>query len=308
MNTPKGESSWLESFPPDIWAYFAWYLPGEQLGRLMMTGATRLWQRLKSPRVVKSIKLGEDFIVFKSFPRFLSELCWLRELCIHNNNDEWNRKLGLKIDSIPSGVRKLVLSGNWEKPADTLFGKDGATLKLNEHLPHLEVLEIPSLDFMNYTWMAHSPQSLTKLNLLRWNGNVELPTSLIHFETGYADISTSSFVSKLPSSLETFIVDFKLSGVDLVVPLLPPSTHALYLGYLSSCLGVISPQNLLEQLPKSLTCFQVPISVLGDGMDPELIPLLPSTLIDLEISTLHCSAWHLLPPQLTKLSLSNSQN
>ena len=64
MDRPKLEVSWLECFPPDIWAYIVWYLPGEQLGRLLMTGATLLWHRLKSPHVVKSIKLGDDFLIF----------------------------------------------------------------------------------------------------------------------------------------------------------------------------------------------------------------------------------------------------
>ena len=137
--------------------------------------------------------------------------------------------MGLTIDSIPSGVRKLVLSGNWEKSADTLFGKYGATLKLNEHLPHLEVLEIPSLEFSNYTWLAHSPQSLTKLTIQHWDGSIELPPSLIHFEGYMVDISTSSFLSKLPPSLETFYAH-NLSGLELIVPLLPPSTCKLDLG------------------------------------------------------------------------------
>ena len=110
MDTPKRHVSFLESFPPDIWAYFVWYIPGEQLGRLLMTGATLLWRRLKSPNVVKSITLGQDFMVFKSLPRFLDELPSLDELLIHSNNDVWMCKLDLTIDSIPSRVRKLDLS------------------------------------------------------------------------------------------------------------------------------------------------------------------------------------------------------
>ena len=86
MDTPKRQVSFLESFPPDIWSYFVWYLPGDQLGRLLMTGATLLWQRLKSPNVVKSITLGQDFLVFKSLPRFLDDLPSLDELSIHSND------------------------------------------------------------------------------------------------------------------------------------------------------------------------------------------------------------------------------
>ena len=111
MDGPKLEVSWLEYFPPDIWACIVWYLPGEQLGRLMMTGATLLWRRLKSPHVVKSIKLGQDYLIFKSPPKFLNELPSLDELLIDSRNDEWSRNLGLTIASIPSGVRKLELSG-----------------------------------------------------------------------------------------------------------------------------------------------------------------------------------------------------
>ena len=142
MDTPKRQVSFLESFPPDIWAQFVWYIPGEQLGRLLMTGATSLWRRLKSPNVVKSTTLGQDFIVFKSFPRFLDELPSLDELSIHSEDDVWMCKSGLKIDSIPSRVRKLDLSEFLHKEPDMLFGEHGSTLKLNEHLPHLQVLDL----------------------------------------------------------------------------------------------------------------------------------------------------------------------
>ena len=92
----------------------------------MITGATVLWQLLRSPNVVKSITLGTDFIVFKSFPRFLDELPSLDELSIHGKYNVWKCKLGLTIDSIPSRVRKLHLSQLFLK-ADSLFKKDGST-------------------------------------------------------------------------------------------------------------------------------------------------------------------------------------
>ena len=127
MDAPNRQVSWLESFPPDIWAYFSQYLPGEQLERLMMTGAALLMQRLTSHHTVKSIKLGQDFMIFKSLVRLFNDFPYAEELYIHSLREKWSDMLDLKIDSMPLGLRKLELSGNWTKPADELFDKDGTT-------------------------------------------------------------------------------------------------------------------------------------------------------------------------------------
>ena len=213
MDAPKLGVSWLESFPPDIWAYFVWYIPGDQLARLLMTGATLLWHRLMSPNVVKSITLGQDFLVFKSLPRFLDELPSLDELSIHSSHDVRECTLLLKIDSIPSRVRKLDLSHFLQKDPDMLFGSHGSTLKLNEHLPHLQVLDLSSSTFVDNSWMTHSPQSLTSLSIYHFDGSVELPSSLIHFEACYFALSTTSSVSKLPPSFESFVATSSFDGL-----------------------------------------------------------------------------------------------
>ena len=101
MDTPKRQVSWLESFPPDIWAYLSQYLPGEQLERLLMTGAALLMHRLTSPHVVKSIKLGQDFMVFKSLVRLFNDFPYVEELYIHSTTYKWSYKIGIRIDSMP---------------------------------------------------------------------------------------------------------------------------------------------------------------------------------------------------------------
>ena len=83
-----------------------------------MTGATFLWQRLKAPRVVKSIKLGNDLLVFSTFPKFLNDFPSLEHLSIQSCDES-----GMKIYSIPSGVKNLELSGRKNPRADLLFGK-----------------------------------------------------------------------------------------------------------------------------------------------------------------------------------------
>ena len=76
------EVSCFVNFPPEIWANLATYLSGEQLGRIKMTGSKSLWNKLRSPRVVTSVKLGDDFINFKSWPAFLNEFTSLEQLSI----------------------------------------------------------------------------------------------------------------------------------------------------------------------------------------------------------------------------------
>ena len=145
MDTPKREVSWLESFPPDIWAYFVCYLTGEQVGLLIMTGATLLNRRLKAPKVVRSIKLGKDLVIFKSLPRFLNEMPSLEKLSIHRSKVDLSPGAGFMLCPIPSGVRKLVLSGHWNKVK--MFSEPSTTLDLSKHLPHLEILYLRYLEF-----------------------------------------------------------------------------------------------------------------------------------------------------------------
>lgn len=295
METPKRRLSWLESFPPDIWAYFAWYLPGEQIGRLMMTGATLLCERLKFPGVVKIITLGEGYLCFKSFPAFLRELPSLEELIIESYTMNWSDNPGITIDMLPSGLRKLEL--DYSSGSRNLFGEPGSSFMLCKHLPRLETLNL-YLEIANDSWMP-SNQSLTKLHLTHWGGDVELPPSLIHFAAGTAELSTQTLVSKLPPSLESFEV-FSLAGLELVLPLLPPSTQKLMLYRTEYADGRTPSRKLVKQLPKSLTRLEVDINF---ESTPELISLLPSTLTELWlIHVLPCSAWKLLPPQLRRLT------
>lgn len=295
MDRPKGEVSFLERFPPDIWAFIVWYLPGEQLLRLMMTGATFLWHRLQSPNVVKSIILGEDFLTFKSLPRIFKDFPSLEELKIHSCGEKWSDEFGLTIDSIPSGVRTFEMSGAWGEPK--LFGETGS-LHLSKHLPRLENLSLSTLHISDSSWMTHCPQSLTNLKLRHWDGKVEIPSSVLHFTVDTVHLSQSSFVSKLPPSLVSFVVDYEIH-LDLAVRLLPVSILKLSLG----SGRVEDPEALMKQLP-SLTCLKAAL-----GLDFEIYPaltsLLPSTLTELDIaSNLPCSAWPLLPQNLSKLSFA----
>ena len=163
--------------------------------------------------------------------------------------------------------------------------ENGTILKLSEHLPHLETLHLDHLVFSSYDWLAHSPQSLTKLRMDRWNGTVELPSSLIHFRAGFVKLSASSFVSSLPSSLQSWVTD-AMVGVKLVVPLLPSTTHT-FLGTTPENSVEISLEeyrDLLEQLPKSLKRFQFLRSLyINFEEHPELISLLPATLTELHV-------------------------
>jgi len=144
--------------------------------------------------------------------------------------------------------------------------------------------------------MTHSPQSLTSLSLYEFDGSVELPSSLILFQAFDVPLSTTSFVSKLPPSLESFVVADSLDGLDFVVLLLPASMRKLDFGrYLKFS------RNLLEQLPKSLTSLKVPyLNDIDLETNPELISHFPSTLQELNILPyLPSSAWTLLPPKLS---------
>ena len=270
----------------------------------MLTGATLLWRRLKSPRVVKSIKLGADFITFKSCPRFLREFPSLEELLIHSYTNEWSHKLGLKIDSVPSGVRKLVLRGRWARSinVDTMLeGGEHETWDLSKHLPYLETLDLSAFSRWVVPFWTHSPQSLTTLCVPRWSGD-ELPSSLIHFEAVDVFIST---LLELPPSLETFVVRNKLDGAKLVVQALPVSIRKLYLGRKLSFPDDIEwSQTFLEQLPKSLTWFEIPAHfTISFLTNPEVASSLPLTLTELHIAKhLPCSAWPFLPRNLKKLS------
>lgn len=111
MDAQKSAFHFAMEFPPDIWAYIVCFLPGEQLGRLKMTGATSFWCKLRRPHVVKSVILGADYLHFKRWPAFLNEFPSLEKLVIHGKDATWWSDLGIRLDLMPYTLRKLQLKG-----------------------------------------------------------------------------------------------------------------------------------------------------------------------------------------------------
>lgn len=168
METQIRAVSWLETFPPDIWAYIVPYLSGEQLSQLKMTGAIYLWRKLTNLGVVKSVKLGADYLPFNSWPAFLNEFPSLEELCIDSTHRDWFSSIAPNLRRMPSTLRKLRIRGivgNLSKFFVDPNFVGTKLLRLDEHLPHLELLDVRSTFMEDYSWMMYSPQSLTRLHI-----------------------------------------------------------------------------------------------------------------------------------------------
>lgn len=272
MDAPNATFLALGTFPPDIWAYVAPYLPGEMLGRLKMTGAKSLWVRLRGINAVKSINLGTDFIIFKSWPVFLNELPSIEELVFCSFRDKWWSEFGVRLDMIPSTVRKLRFNVAHGDFCDIFVSTDGSNLYLDEQLPNLEVLDIKEMNTTTYDWMARLPSSLTNLSIQCWEEDIELPQSIIHLCVP----RNMSSDMRLPLNLET-LDTLKIPNLACLIP--PLSTLN------TSCLPGITSER------------------------PPYHDFLPRTLTTLELSKhLPVSFWPYLPSTLKTLSLIDEEN
>ena len=106
MDGPNETFVRVECFPVEVWGSLSSFLPGEQILRFKVTGAKKLWKKLSSLHVVKSVILGFDFITFKCWPSALNELNSITELDLDFNkcrDSDWKPKLYM----IPTCLRKL---------------------------------------------------------------------------------------------------------------------------------------------------------------------------------------------------------
>ena len=97
MDTPNSGFELIRQFPTDILAGIVFFVDGEDIGRLKMTGCKSLWSILTCPNVVKSVNLGEGAVRFKSWPSFMNEFPSLESLRSENEYRQWWSDLSLTI-------------------------------------------------------------------------------------------------------------------------------------------------------------------------------------------------------------------
>lgn len=316
MDGPNSGFGLIHKLPIDILAGIVFFVPGEDIGRLKMTGSKSFWSILKCPNVVKSVKLGDDGIRFKSWPAFMNELASLESLRIENENVQWWSDLGLSIDQLPSALRKLSLLVKGVRWASYFFvnKKTSDRIHLNEHLPHLQELELWDYEATDFDWVYSCPPSLTSLNVYQWKPEIPLPSSLIHFK------STHEVPKVVPLSLET---------LDLVLhlPHSLPNLTSLSVSRLVD--DFLSQPERVSELPRSLTELNLDFwdsSGFGECLSPTTWPFLPPNLRTLSLyGNFACCAatsrqidpisgathrvrtypLELLPKSLTKLSIGD---
>lgn len=309
MDTPKQDVSCLIKFPPDIWAYLVSYLSGEQIGRLKMTGSALLWRKLTFSGVVKAIKLGNDFLQFKSWPAYLNEFLSLEELSIHSPTEVWWSEMGVKLNLIPSTVRKLRFTGPYGLFFDFsnfFVGPKGEDLHFDELLPHLEILDIRTMRLMGCSWMTRCPPTLTKLSTAQWDGQSELPSSLLHLTLSRSDAISLRPGLKFPPHLETLDLCASVPIINALVPLLPASFLRLTCEISQSSLHKVD----IGKLPRAMISFHLNSFANLDLFNPpESVSLLPPTLTELDIpALLPTSAWATLPANLKTLCCRTDQS
>lgn len=293
MDTLKREVLSFSNFPPDIWAYIACYLRGENLITLKMTGARLLWRRLSSYGTVKSVVIKTEKTALNSGPAFLHEFPTLDELIISQYSPRL-RVVSWKLNTIPSVLRKLQFCGHSPKFSYFLVGKEGTALYLDEHLPHLESLDVLHSEMSDYSWMARCPATLTKLRIPWWDGSVELPSSLIHLEMNRLALKHRSMDLQFPPQLETFATG-KAFGFDLF----PPSLQKLR----TLKVEILSQDSTWAQtLPRGLTSLS-----LGRGIvwSPEMLSHLPPSITELDVSNdapASAFPFEALPKAITRLA------
>lgn len=273
MDATQNGFSLVNYLPPDLWASVSPFFDGETLGRIMLTGKKLLWAKLRSANTVRSIKLGNGYLKFKSWPAFLRELPSIEELYIDSGSIDWWLDLGLKLDDLPPTLKYLKISGITEID-DIFLRKEGNRLNIDEFLPNLESIELQYAQKADYTPITRCPPTLTKLGLRSWDGKMELPSSLLHF-TAYHSIDYP-IGAKLPPQLETLDIP-RLADQSMLIPSLT-SFSAYHLGDMD-----------LSISPESLAC-------------------LPMNLTELDISDIFpASSWSYLPPNLQKLTFTLSE-
>lgn len=190
----------LETLPTDIWSCIAPFLFGDDFLRLKRTGSKSLWNRLRIPKVVKSLQL---MLGNNSKPVLLKEFPSLEDLLFHCYDPVWDRTELVKLNEIPSTVRKLAFKsfdgGHFGAVYNLFVNSDGTPLFWDEHVPHLEVLILGPSAMPNLSWMARWPRNLTTLSCLRFGEVHPLPDSILHLDVRNHDIS----VMRLPPGLET---------------------------------------------------------------------------------------------------------
>lgn len=224
-----------------------------------MTGAKRLWLRVTCPRVVKSLNIGTDFLILKSWPAFIKEFPSLEKLTIHIHSVNWWSGLNLKLDAIPPTLRKLKFTGSIEFSGAKFFSacKKGQHLALKKFVPQLEVLDLGQMTFSNYSWLRSAPASLTKLKLHKWNGQNILPPGIQAVEVGQLEQSPEDYhsgvVLPLPPKLCKFaILDGKLSSAK-TVPFAKIHRSMTSLVLPNLAFSIAKPPDMVSGLPRALT-------------------------------------------------------
>lgn len=274
------------SFPPEIWANIAVYIPAEQLGRLKLAGCKQLWSKIRAMPHLESAIVGLDQMLFKVWPAFLNEISRILSLELHDPCYVWFPKCHLKLDMMPATLRKLKLNIPGANLDEFFRGPDQSYLRLNIHTPALESLDLP-LDWQSpIKWMDHIPASLTTLRIHTWGGCQALPASLKHF---FMDYSQSLTDFNFPIELESFVCgEFCWGGFN-------PSVYGQKVRQLTS------------KFPSSLRRFAgwIPAGLLGDDLPQSLTSLegVPCTIYPSCLTKLDCKTspktWPTLPSSIT---------
>lgn len=203
MNGPNYRIPSIAKLPVDILASIVLFVPGEDLGRLKMTGSKSLWHILRCPNLVKSVKLGNHGLQFKSWPAFMNEFPSLGSLRIDNESAQWWSDLGLSADQLPPTLRNLsLLQDDLKDPGHFFVNKATSdTIHLDEHLPHLQSLKLREHLPTNFDWVAYCPPSLTNLDVRYWSPEIAPPSSLLRFKC------INGTPSVLPPTLESVSIE-----------------------------------------------------------------------------------------------------
>lgn len=291
----------LFKFPPEIWASVTFFVPGEALGRLKITGSKTFWGQLTANRAVKSIILGRNWVCLdRPLPSFLLDLPNLEELIIINREDDpiaqhitleaWEAKLS----DIPKSVTNLKLVAN-QNMGPFFTSKDGNILSLIEHVPSLTSLDINVSWSDEHPFLALVPSTLTSLKCSDWNGSLPLPDSLIRLETTQNIHLGSVGELKLPPQL-AIIATNEIISDDKLVALLPPGIQII-----RTHQPMQSALKMLPQLPQSIS--QLGLIDLGSQPDQPSTLTLPSQLVSLAVAHLPSESWANLPSTLEILKL-----
>lgn len=290
----------LLKFPPEIWASVTFFVPGEALGRLKMTGSKTVWRQLTANGAVKSVILGRNWVCLdQPLPVYLRDLPNLEQLVIFNREDDpmvqsasleaWEAKLS----DIPKSVRNIKIVAK-QNMIPFFTSTDGNLLSLIDHLPSLTSLDINVSWGVEHPFLAHTPSTLTSLKCSDWSGSLPLPDSLIRFETTQNIDLASVGEFTLPPQL-AIIAANEIIGAEKLLTLLPPSIQIIKTHQPIQC-----AQKALVQLHQSLS--QLGLIALESPLDVSTLAL-PSQLVYLAVNHLPSEMWGNLPSTLEILKL-----